>query len=188
LQTDPSGWMDIQPAPDLKGWARVPIPPTNHLGRAQWHVEGDHLICDGDGGHDMLRWDRELGDAIFHTEFRFAPTTNRNYNSGLFIRNSADGGIWHQAQLTANGGYLFGNTLVQGRLQRIKLNPTERRMKPPGEWNTMELTAQGKKLSVRFNGFVTCTYDECEVPRGYIACESEGYRIEFRNLKVKELK
>ena len=138
----------------------------------------------------MLRYDRELGDCIFHVEFRFVPVigTKSNYNSGVFIRNSAQGEIWHQAQLTMDGGYLFGRTLANGQPQRIKLNPTERRMKPAGEWNVLETTAQGKTLIVWLNGADTCTYEKCDVPRGYIAVESEGYAVEFRNLKLKEMK
>jgi hypothetical protein len=191
LQRDPAGWLDIQPGADLKGWTRVAIPPTNALGRAQWHVDAPGiLVCDGDGGHEMLRYDRELGDCIFHVEFRFIPVTGSksNYNSGVFIRNSAQGEIWHQAQLTMDGGYLFGRTIVNGQPQRIKLNPTERRMKPAGEWNILEATAQGKTLTVWLNGADTCTYDKCDVPRGYIAVESEGSAVEFRNLKLKETK
>jgi hypothetical protein len=192
LLSEPAGWTDLQPAADLKGWTRVAIPPTNPLGRAQWHVDspGGVLVCDGDGGHEMLRFDRELADCIFHVEFRFPPVTSgkTNYNSGVFIRNSAEGEIWHQAQLTMDGGYLFGRTPSDGQPKRMKLTPTELRMKPAGEWNTVEVTARGKTLTVWFNGAVTCTYDKCEVPKGYIAVESEGYRIEFRNLKLKELK
>ena len=191
LQREPAGWLDIQPPRDLKGWTRVAIPPTNALGRAQWHVDTPGiLVCDGDGGHEMLRYDRELGDCIFHVEFRFIPVTGTksNYNSGVFIRNSAQGEIWHQAQLAMDGGYLFGRTSVNGEPQRMKLTPTEKRMKPAGEWNVLEATAQGKTLTVWLNGAVTSSYDKCELPRGYIAVESEGYAVEFRNLKLKETK
>lgn len=191
FQREPAGWLNIQPAADLKGWTRIAIPPTNRLGRAQWHVDQPGtLVCDGDGGHEMLRYDRELADCIFHVEFRFTPVTgtNRNYNSGVFIRNSAEGEIWHQAQLTMDGGYLFGRTPVNGQPKRMKMMPLERRMKPAGEWNIVELSARGKTLAVWLNGAITCAYDNCEVPRGYIALESEGYPIAFRNLKLKELK
>jgi hypothetical protein len=190
LQEDAQGWVDIQPEPGLPGWTRIPIPPTNKLGRAQWRVEVAHgpLICDGNGGHDMLRYDRELKDCIFHVEFCYAEVTGTKpkYNSGVFIRNSADGAIWHQAQLTMDGGYLFGNSPTNGQVKRFKLPPIEQKMLPPGQWNTMEVTARGKALSVWLNGAVTCTWDECEVPKGYVALESEGYKIEFRNLKLKE--
>lgn len=188
LETDPNGWVNIQPKAGLIGWTRLTIPPGKPLGRAQWHVEpGDLLVCDGDGGHEMLRYDHECLDCVFHVEFRFVPVTgtNRNYNSGVFVRNSADGDIWHQAQLTMDGGYLFGNTPKDDQPQRFHLKPSERRMKPAGEWNTIEVTARGKTLSVWFNGAVTCTFPDCEVPKGYVALESEGYKVEFRNVKLK---
>jgi hypothetical protein len=54
LETDGQGWTDILPAPDLKGWFRVAVPANARLGRDQWHVDGTVLVCDGDGGHDML--------------------------------------------------------------------------------------------------------------------------------------
>lgn len=190
LEQAPSGWLDIQPGPDLKGWTRVGVPPGHPLGRAQWHVDSPGvLVCDGDGGHEMLQYDREVSDCIFHVEFRFSPMTgtNQNYNSGVFVRNSADGAVWYQAQLTMDGGFLFGSGPVNGATKRFKLRPTELRMKPAGEWNTVEVTARGNTLTVWLNGAPTCVYCECEMPKGYVALESEGYRIEFRNVKLKEL-
>jgi hypothetical protein len=190
FETDKTGWTDLQPSADLKGWTRFPFMSTNGLGRAQWHVDRPGvLVCDGDGGHDMLRLDQELTNGIFHVEFCFTPVTgtNRNYNSGVFIRNSADGTIWHQAQLTLTGGYLFGNSPTNGVNQRFKTSPTEQRMKPAGEWNTIEVTAQGKTLKVWLNGAETCVYNQCEMPKGFIALEAEFFHIEFRNLKYKRL-
>ena len=114
LQSDPEGWVDILPPADLKGWYRVPVPPTGKLGREQWHVDAEKkvLICDGDGGHDMLLFDKEFGDAIFHFEFCYTKIEGKTgYNSGAYVRNSKDGAIWHQAQFgDAKDGFLFGET------------------------------------------------------------------------------
>ena len=33
---------------------------------------------------------------------------------------------------------------------------------------------------------MTCEFEDCGLPRGLIGLEGEGYRIEFRNLKIKE--
>lgn len=52
----------------------------------------------------------------------------------------------------------------------------------------MEITARGKQLTLWVNGAVTCLSDGCEAPKGHVGLEGEGYRIEFRNLKVKELR
>jgi hypothetical protein len=37
------------------------------------------------------------------------------------------------------------------------------------------------------NGEVTSELDNTDVTKGYIGLEAEGYRIEFRNLKLKSL-
>jgi hypothetical protein len=61
-------------------------------------------------------------------------------------------------------------------------------VKPAGEWNTMEITACGRTLTLWVNGAVTCQFADCGSPRGLMGVEGEGYRIEYRNLKVKELR
>src|SRR5437764_15164996 len=42
-------------------------------------------------------------------------------------------------------------------------------------------------LTLWVNGAVTCHFDECNVPRGYLGLEGEGYRIEFRDRKSTRL-
>jgi hypothetical protein len=193
LETDPKGWKNILPNEKLEGWTRLPIPATGTLGRAQWHVDPTtkFLVCDGDGGHDWLRYDREQADCIFHVEWRFTPVEGKSgYNSGVFVRNSADGTVWHQAQVgSGSGGYFFGQTLAGGAPKGINFRPQLKaeRVKPAGEWNTYEITAQGKTLRLWVNGAVTNEWNECEVPKGYLGVEGEGWRIEFRSLKVKAL-
>ena len=195
LQSDPESWADILPPADLKGWYRVPVPPSGQLGREQWHVDAEKkvLICDGDGGHDMLLFNKEIGDAIFHFEFCYIKIEGKKgYNSGAYVRNSKDGAIWHQAQFgDAKDGYLFGQTLAaEGKKKGFNLSKqvTDMRVKPAGEWNTLEVTAVGKVLTLWVNGAVTCEFEGCGREKGCLGLEGEGYRIEFRNLKVKELR
>ena len=195
LEADSSGWVDVMPSKDLKGWSRVPVPPGAPLGKQQWHVEesGKVLVCEGDGGHDMLLCDREFGDAVFHCEFRHTKVEGKTgYNSGVYVRNSKDGAIWHQAQIgDGNGGYLFGETPGadgKSRFFTTTAEVKEGRVKPAGEWNTLEITAHGSVLTLWVNGAVTCKVNDCGNPKGLVGVEGEGYRIEFRNLKVKELR
>ncbi len=194
VESDPAGWLDIFPAADLKGWYRVPVPPSGKLGRDQWHVDSANrvLVCDGDGGHDMLLYEKDFGDVIFHFEFRYTRVEGKSgYNSGAYVRNSRDGAIWHQAQFgDAKDGFLFGETPVDGGKKFFNLNKQvkDMRVKPAGEWNTFEVTARGKSLTLWVNGAVTCQFDNCGQPEGKVGLEGEGYRIEFRNLKVKPLR
>jgi hypothetical protein len=192
LESEPGGWRDILPAADLKGWRRVSVPTGGELGRAQWHVDEKSkvLVCDGDGGHDMLLLDEEIGDAVFHAEFRYTRIEGKSgYNSGIYVRNSADGTIWHQAQIgDGKGGFLFGQTIgSDGQKQRFNQQASDSRVKPAGEWNTIEITAVGRVLTLWVNGAVTCRFEDCGRAKGYLGLEGEGYRIEFRNLKVKRL-
>ena len=194
LAADPQGWRDILPSADLKGWYRVPVPPTGKLGREQWHVDAPAkvLICDGDGGHDMLLLDQELANAIFHFEFCYTKVEGKTgYNSGAYLRNSKDGAIWHQAQFgDAKDGFLFGVTpTADGKTKFFNLNKLvkDMRVKPAGEWNTLEITARGNTLTLWVNGAITCQFDNCGLEKGRLGFEGEGYRIEFRNVKLKEL-
>ena len=150
------------------------------------------LVCDGDGGHDMLLMDKEFADHIFHFECRYTKIEGKKgYNSGAYVRNSKDGAIWHQAQFgDAKDGYLFGQTAgPDGRKKSFNLNRqvTDKRVKPAGEWNTLEVTARGRKITLWVNGAVTCEFPDCGMDKGRLGLEAEGYRIEFRNLMVKEL-
>ena len=198
LEADPSGWKDIMPAASLAGWTRqlfmarpnAVLPPVS-----QWKVdEQNHtLLCEGNGGHDWLRYDQELGDAIFHAEYRFTKIENgKGYNSGVMLRNSADGTVYFQAQAGEAGtGYLFGSFPVDGSPRRMNLQKsmTEDRVKPAGEWNVFEMRAEGPKITVWVNGAVTSEYSDPAIPlKGYAGLEGEGYRIEFRNIKIKALK
>ena len=194
LESDPSGWIDIQPSADLSGWTRGAWPATAALGPQQWQVDpaSGYLVCDGTGGHDWLRFDRELGDVAFHVEWRFTPVegADNKYNSGVLVRTAPDLSVWHQAQTGGGrGGHLFGNTLVNGTVQRVNLasDAASRRVKPAGEWNVYELVARGPSIRLWVNGAVTSELTSVEVRRGHVGLEGEGYRIEFRNLKIKPL-
>ena len=132
-----------------------------------------------------------MGDCVFHVEWKFTPIANgKRYNSGIFVRNSEDASIWHQAQTgDASGGFLFGDTPVDGVPKRVNLSKqvTDKRVKPAGEWNTFEVTCKGKDIILWVNGAVTCEWHDIAVPKGYVGLEAEGFRIEFRNVKVKPL-
>jgi hypothetical protein len=43
-------------------------------------------------------------------------------------------------------------------------------------------------LTLWVNGAVTCQFPDCGQEKGRVGVEGEGCRIEYRNLKVKELR
>jgi hypothetical protein len=199
LESDPTGWTNPLADKSLRDWVRGPLAAAGQLRPGQmsdpspWKLDssGQILICEGDKvGHEWLRYAPELGNFLAHVEWRFIKVEGEpRYNSGVFVRTSADGAIWHQAQAGAAGGFLFGATPVNGVVQRVNLREkmTENRVKPAGEWNIYELRALGKQITLWVNGAVTSEFTNCEVPRGYFGVEAEGFRVEFRNIQVKPL-
>ena len=174
LERNPSGWTDLLADRWLKGWRRVSIPPTAKLSDVSpwvFDTAARTLVCNGDkSGHEWFRFDREAGNFIFHVEWRYTRLDGEpRYNSGFYVRNDAEGVIWHQAQIgSASGGYMFGNTTTNGVAARFNLRDQvkEQRVRPAGEWNTAELRAEGKRLTLLVNGGVMSEFDACEVRRG----------------------
>lgn len=197
LESDAKGWQNLFADKTMKDWIRGPMGAAGQLRPGSmdepspWKMDPATgiLLCEGNKvGHEWLRYATEMGDCIFHAEWRLTKVEGEPaYNSGVFVRSSADGKIWHQAQGTLAGGFLFGATMVNGAVQRFNLRQSmiENRVKPAGEWNVYELRAVGKQITLWINGAITSEFKECEVPRGYVGLEAEGYRVEYRNVQVK---
>jgi hypothetical protein len=173
-------------------WTRVAIPPDHPVSQvAQWHIDPSKriIVCDGNGGHEWLRFNQEFRNFTFHVKWRFTRLPGSPaYNSGVFFRNNKDGSIWHQAQTSLNGGYIFGQTLIDGKPTHFneQKNMTENRINPPGKWNTYDIRCVANTCTLAVNGEVVNTIHN-DIEKGYIGLESEGYQIEFKNLVVKEL-
>lgn len=188
----PAQTVDLFPAAASQQWTRIAIPPTHPVsGIAQWHIDAKKrtILCDGNGGHEWLRFNRELANFTFHLKWRFTRLPGAPpYNSGVFFRNDEDGIIWHQAQTATDGGYLFGETPVDGKLTGFneRKNMKENRLHPAGEWNTYDIRCVGRTCTLAVNGEVVNTI-QVGVDKGYIGLESEGYRIEFKDFNVQEL-
>ena len=185
---------DILPDESLKGWTRIPIPPIDGLKpKLQWRVDaaGHALICTGDGGHEWLRYDQELGDYVLQVDWRFTPRApeEKRYNSGIGVRLSKYGELWVQGQTGLSGGYLFGANFTDGAIQGFNLSKQmkENRVKPAGEWNHYEIRVQGDRVTLNVNGSVVSEVSGIGLRRGYIGLEAEGYEITFKNLKLQPL-
>ncbi len=185
--------VDLFPTDFQAQWTRIAIPPTHPVSDiAQWHIDAAkrQILCDGNGGHDWLRFSRELTNFTFHVKWRFTPVTTgaAKYNSGVFFRNDADGNIWHQAQTSLGGGYIFGVTPVDGKSTSFNLQKEmkENRVKPAGQWNAYDIRCVGDTCTLAVNGEVVNTM-HVGVLKGYIGLEAEGYRIEFKDFRVRQL-
>ncbi|MGH9590804.1 MAG: 3-keto-disaccharide hydrolase [Terracidiphilus sp.] len=173
-------------------WTRVAIPPSHPLSPTdQWLINAKpgEIACDGNQGHEWLRFNHELADFEFKVEWRFVPVPGTaKFNSGVFFRNSEDGTIWHQAQTSLAGGYIFAETPVDGKLTRVNLQKemTKNRVKPAGQWNAYDIRCVGGACTLAVNGRVVNTL-HLSIDEGYVGLEAEGSSITFRHLRLQQL-
>lgn len=191
-------WQDLFPGKDLAGWKRVPLAPDTKLNEKNaWSVDSKNkiLLCDGVGVKEMLLYDKEFGDGVFHVEWRFRKVKDDpDYNSGIYVRSKGDGLTWHQVQVAHTKKPPFMGDMF--RIPNVKKPSPEvvgkgdgaKHVKAPGEWNTYDIACKGKTISVAINGTKTCTWNDCPVPRGHVGLQAEFFVIEFKNLKFKSMK
>jgi Domain of Unknown Function (DUF1080) len=65
--------------------------------------------------------------------------------------------------------------------------PSEERSKGSPEWNHYHIEAKDGVLRLSVNGKEVSGGEKCNWRKGYLALESEGAPVEWRNLRVKEL-
>ena len=127
--------------------------------------------------------DQEFEDFNLKLEVR----TQEKSNSGIYLRGSPQVQIWDPyTQPTKHGSEVGSGAFYNNKTNASK--PLMVADKPIGEWNTMEVTGVGKVLTLWVNGAVTCQFEDCGREKGCLGLEGEGYRIEFRNLKLKVLR
>ena len=182
---------DLFNGKDLTGWEWVADPQSEVPASEVCGVtEGNIRIAGQPFGY--LRTSGKYGDITLHAEWRWV---GEGTNSGLFMRVQDGENFWPNAvecQLKAGRAgdlVLLGGSKIQEETTGGAF-PVKARIgdyeNPVGDWNVVEVICEGNKLTVYVNGNVQneCTCDSTE---GYIALQSEGGPIEFRNIYIKNM-
>jgi hypothetical protein len=161
-------------ANDLGGWH--PSGTTN-----QWRVVNGVLSSPKSGSN--LITDRTFGDFKLHVEFRYP----KESNSGVYLRGR------HEVQIQDD----YGNTPWNDRFSAIYgfLTPSVIAAKPPGEWQTYDITLVGRMVTVVANGRQVITNQEIpgitggaldsnEGAPGPIFLQGDHGPIEYRNIVI----
>lgn len=135
-----------------------------------WKIEEGMLRLTG--GNNHLFTEKTYEDFIVRFEWRPA---KKGYNSGFFIRGG------NQIQMAQGDA---GHLLSRGK--DTKGVPTLH--KAPGEWNEWEVTCIGGKCSLKVNGTLAWEIEDFKAKAGTLGIEAEGAAIDFRNLRIKEIK
>jgi len=180
---------------DLTGWVAV-IDTSAGVSADDVFSVGDGCIAVSGQPFGYLRTEKMYTDYKLHVEWRWV---GEGTNSGIFQRILPGDRLWPDAiecQLKAGNA---GDFVCLGRSRLAEVNagpdvmfPVKKRNSPSvtienpdGEWNTAEIICEGKKITVYINGSLENEGTAGDVA-GYIALQSEGGPLEFRNIYIEE--
>lgn len=202
------GWAGLLPASDegfeplfdgksLKGWTLVNPKGSGYL------VQDGILICPAEGGGNLFT-EREFSDFILRFEYRLSP----GGNNGVGIRAPLQGNAAYQGMEIQ---------ILDDQHERYKgrLRPEQHTgsiydvvpartgfQKPAGQWNEEEILARGSRIQVKLNGAMVIDADLNHITEqqtlkkhpglrnrsGHIGFLGHGTLVEFRNIRIKELR
>ena len=175
---------------DLTGWELV-LAPDSAVPATEVYTVKDGNIRIAGQPFGYMRTERKYGDYTFHAEWRWV---GEGTNSGIFHRVQDGDKLWPNAiecQLCsgkAGDFVMLGGSKIQ-EMECVEQFPVKNRVgdyeNPAGEWNAAKVVCQGNKIPVYINGQLQneCTCDSTE---GYIALQSEGGPLEFRNVYIEK--
>jgi hypothetical protein len=172
-----AGFKPLFNGKDFTGWRFSGGKEDGAREAPNWKVKDGVIHLTG-GGSPHLATDQEYGDFELRLEWR---ALRDKYNSGLYIRSGQKIGA-NQINL-AKGAE--GN-LIGGKVTGARAVPDLQ--KPAGEWNDWRVLAQGDKVSFWCNGKLAWEATGLKPARGYIGLQAEGAPMEFRNLRLREIK
>jgi hypothetical protein len=196
---------------DLTGWVygQRSGGVENRTGRGYQVENGVLFSTKEDGG--TLFTERQYTDFVFRFEFRLT----ENANNGIGIRAPLEGDAAYagmEIQILDDSGSQYQNLRpAQYHGSIYNMFPAKRGFqKPLGEWNTQEITANGRRITVVLNGttIVDANLDDVkdeallakhrDLSRpegsrgiantsGHIGLLGHGTRVEFRHIRINEL-
>lgn len=200
VRADEDGFVPMFNGKDLSGWVNINCAPET------WSFKDGVVHCTGKPTGAM-RTERQYENFILEGEWRHLTSGG---NSGFFIWGGpiAAPGVPYlrgiEVQVLDHGynvkgknewysthGDIFpihGATMKPlGRANGSRAFPSEERSKPSPEWNHYRIVGSNGTLRLSVNGKEVTGGDACNYQKGYIALESEGAPVEFRNIRIKEL-
>lgn len=190
------GFTSLFDGKTLQGWQG---------GKGAYEVQDGAIVCLKDGSGGNLYTEKEYANFVFRFEFKLTPGAN----NGIGIRAPKEGDaafVGMEVQVLDNDHESYkGIADYQTHGSVYGVLPAKRGfLKKTGEWNTEEITCDGKHVKVVLNGETIVdgdiekastpkTIDGREHPglkreKGFICFCGHGAHVEFRNLRVKELK
>lgn len=166
-------------------------------------AEGGRIVCPKEGGGNLFT-EKEYANFVFRFEFLLTPGAN----NGIGIRAPYEGDAAYKGmeiQILDDGDAQYKGVIrpeqYHGSVYDVIPARTGFR-KPVGEWNEEEITANGRRITVKLNGVIILddNLDIVKEPKvlekhpglartsGHIGFLGLGSTVEFRNIRIQELK
>lgn len=187
---DEAGFVPLFDGQTLNGWTG-----------GNYVVEDGMLVCPKEGGGKLLT-EKQYDDFILRFDFRVEPAGN----NGVAVRAPAKGNPAYagmEIQILDDSAPTYANLRpAQYHGSIYDVVPAKRgALRPAGEWNEQEIRANGRHVRVTLNGqvIVDANLDDVDDPGilkrhpglqrsiGHVGFLGHGSRIEFRNIRIKEL-
>jgi hypothetical protein len=192
---DAEGFVPIFNGKDLTGWTGL---------KDGYKVEDGRLVCLKETVGNIYT-EKDYADFVLRLEFKLTPGANNGV--GIRTPNGKQASVYGmEIQIlddTASQYKTLKPYQACGGIYNC-VAPEQGRLKPVGEWNAYEITAKGRKVTVKLNGTMVVDADLDKVvaagpadgkphpglkqETGRIAILGHKALVEFRNLRVKELK
>jgi len=190
------GFQPLFDGRSLNGWKLVGGHGPGYV------VEGDRIVCPKEGGGNLFT-EKEYGNFVFRFEFLLTPGAN----NGIGIRAPYEGDAAYQGmeiQILDDSDASYKGVIrpeqYHGSVYDVIPARTGFR-RPVGEWNEEEITANGRRITVKLNGAIILDADLDIVKEaktidkhpglarksGHIGFLGHGSLVEFRNIRIKEL-
>ena len=195
---------------DLLGWVIEGPTEFDNKGNKEpiWVADNGMITCrvNNRKSYGFLRYDKQqFADFVFSLEYRLSEKEMPKQspcNSGIGIRT----GVYDPKKSDSppsRAGYeiqLLDDAMKNpdkhstGSLYRY-IAPSVKAVKPAPEWNKIEIECKGARIKVTLNGEKIIDVDQTTVEeiknkplKGYVCVQNHGGKVDFRNLRVKELK
>jgi len=185
-QEKADGWVSLFDGSSLDGWT------TLRPDWGAWGVENGTITCRGSYLGPWLRTRKRFANFMLRLEYRIIDKGN----SGVFVRAPLDG-------RSSRFGYeiqIMGRQLDQLDDQNstgaiyAALPPKVDASRPANEWNDMEITCDGPRITVLVNGRNVQDFDtrslellKDRLREGVIGLQDHGNKVWFRRIRIREL-
>jgi hypothetical protein len=194
--SDKKGFVSLFNGRDLSGWKLVNKHGSGYI------VRDGVLVCPADGGGNLFT-EKEYANFVLRFEFKTEP----GGNNGVGIRAPLEGDAAYsgmEIQILDDQHEKYKGKIKSEQHHGSVYDVIPARtgyLRPAGEWNREEITANGSRIRVELNGVVILNADlntvrEPEVHKkhpglknktGHIGFLGHGSLVEFRNIRIRSL-